>query len=65
MHVLFLGVFKSFFLTLGISPGDSISDSGRGLGGPCVQLVSFLGDVLLRSRTRIIYRGQEDTPSDD
>ena len=38
------------FITLRVSPGDSVGDSRRWLGRPNIQLVSLLGDVFLDSK---------------
>ena len=38
------------FITLRVSPGDSVGDSRRWLGRPNIQLVSLLGDVFLNRK---------------
>ena len=38
------------FITVRVSPGDSVGDSRRWLGRPNIQLVSLLGDVFLNRK---------------
>ena len=42
------------FITVRVSPGDCVSDSGRWLGRPNIQLVSLLGDVFLNHKVLLL-----------